>query len=87
MELPREDPIRPRDLLIIAGVIACLFGAYRAVKWILTPSLTFVRIQPMAGTESGCRVEVWVAGKNVELRRAGSQLPLEGVLQRPTQRR
>lgn len=36
--------------------------------------------------DSGCR-EVWIAGKNVELRRVGSQLPLEGVLQRPTQRR
>ena len=36
--------------------------------------------------DKGCR-EVWVAGKNVELRRAGSQVPLEGVLQRPAQRR
>lgn len=35
--------------------------------------------------DSGC-YEVWMAGKKVELRRAGSQLPLEGVLQRPRAR-
>jgi hypothetical protein len=31
----------------------------------------------------GC-YEVWVAGKNVELRNQTSSLPLEGVLQKPT---
>jgi hypothetical protein len=36
--------------------------------------------------DSGCYA-VWMAGKKVELRRVGSQLPLDGVLQRPSQRR
>jgi len=36
--------------------------------------------------DSGC-YEVWMAGKKVELRRAGSNLPLEGVLVRPRERR
>jgi hypothetical protein len=31
----------------------------------------------------GC-YEVWIAGKNVELRNQTSSLPLEGVLQKPT---
>jgi len=34
----------------------------------------------------GC-YEVWIAGKNVELRNQASSLPLEGVLQKPTDRR
>jgi len=34
----------------------------------------------------GC-YEVWVSGKNVELRNQTSSLPLEGVLQRPTDRK
>jgi hypothetical protein len=33
----------------------------------------------------GC-YEVWLAGKNVELRNQTSSLPLEGVLQKPTDR-
>jgi hypothetical protein len=33
----------------------------------------------------GC-YEVWLAGKNVELRNQASSLPLEGVLQKPTDR-
>ena len=36
--------------------------------------------------EQGC-YEVWLSGKKVELRRAGSDLPLEGVLQRPAHNR
>jgi hypothetical protein len=33
----------------------------------------------------GC-YEVWVSGKNIELRNQASSLPLEGVLQKPTDR-
>jgi hypothetical protein len=35
--------------------------------------------------DGGC-FEVWLAGKNVELRRQGSTLPLQGVLQPPSVR-
>jgi hypothetical protein len=35
--------------------------------------------------DAGC-YQVWLSGKNVELRREGSTLPLEGVLQRPAAR-
>src|SRR6266700_5616402 len=39
------------------------------------------------GTEfHGC-YQVWISGKKVELRREGSSLPLEGVLQPPARRR
>ena len=34
----------------------------------------------------GC-YEVWISGKNVELRNQASSVPLEGVLQKPTDRR
>src|SRR5262249_23539275 len=34
----------------------------------------------------GC-YQVWISGKKVELRREGSSLPLEGVLQPPAKRR
>jgi len=36
--------------------------------------------------EGGC-YQVWLAGKKVELRREGSTLPLEGVLQKQSARR
>jgi hypothetical protein len=35
--------------------------------------------------DAGC-YQVWLSGKNVELRREGSSLPMEGVLQRPAAR-
>jgi hypothetical protein len=36
--------------------------------------------------EGGC-YQVWISGKKVELRREGSALPLEGVLQKQSARR
>jgi len=39
------------------------------------------------GPEDGGCYQVWLAGKKVELRRAGSGLPVEGLLQKPTERR
>ena len=36
--------------------------------------------------EGGC-YQVWLAGKKVELRREGSTLPLEGILQKQSTRR
>ena len=36
--------------------------------------------------DGGC-YQVWLSGSKVELRREGSNLPLEGVLQKPTERR
>ena len=38
------------------------------------------------GKDDGGCFEVWLAGKNVELRRQGSTLPLQGVLQPPSVR-
>jgi hypothetical protein len=35
--------------------------------------------------DEGC-YQVWLSGKNVELRRQGSSLPMEGILQRPAAR-
>src|SRR5712691_2436337 len=39
------------------------------------------------GKDDGGCYQVWLAGKKVELRREGSSLPLEGVLQRQSARR
>ena len=39
------------------------------------------------GKDDGGCYQVWMSGKQVELRREGSTLPLEGVLQRPKERR
>jgi len=39
------------------------------------------------GNEDGGCYQVWLSGKKVELRRAGSSLPLEGVLQKQSVRR
>ena len=39
------------------------------------------------GKDDGGCYQLWLAGKKVELRREGSTLPLEGVLQRQSARR
>lgn len=39
-----------------------------------------------AKEDGGC-YQVWLSGKKVELRRVGSTLPLEGILQKQTARR
>src|SRR5262245_719433 len=39
------------------------------------------------GTDDGGCYQVWLSGKKVELRREGSSLPLEGVLQKQSGRR
>jgi hypothetical protein len=39
------------------------------------------------GNHDGGCYQVWLSGKKVELRRAGSSLPLEGVLQKQSVRR
>jgi hypothetical protein len=36
--------------------------------------------------DAGC-YQVWLSGNNVELRREGSTLPMEGILQRPAARK
>jgi hypothetical protein len=38
------------------------------------------------GKDDGGCYQVWLSGKKVELRREGSTLPMEGVLQRPAAR-
>ena len=38
------------------------------------------------GKEDSNCYQVWIAGKKVELRREGSSLPFEGVLEKPTTR-
>ena len=39
------------------------------------------------GQDDGGCYQVWLSGKKVELRREGSSLPMEGVLQRPAPRK
>src|SRR5215210_1673621 len=54
------------------------FGKWRVLK----DQLCIVR----GKEDEGC-YQVWLSGKKVELRREGSTLPLEGVLQKPRERR
>ena len=39
------------------------------------------------GEDDGGCYQVWLSGKKIELRREGSNLPFEGVLQKPSARR
>jgi hypothetical protein len=39
------------------------------------------------GKDDGGCYQVWLAGKKIELRREGSKLPLEGILQKATARK
>jgi hypothetical protein len=38
------------------------------------------------GPDDGGCYQVWLSGSKVELRREGSNLPMESVLQKPTER-
>jgi len=58
-------------------------GSKRSGKWhVQKDELCIDR-----GKDDGGCYQVWLAGKNVELRREGSSLTLEGVLQKPRDRR
>jgi len=68
---------RPNGALEVYGMGRKTLGKWRVQK----DELCVERSKE----DSGC-YQVWLAGKKVELRREGSQLPLEGVLQRPAKR-
>ena len=68
---------RPNGTLEVYGMGHKTVGKWRVQKDELCVERT--------KEDSGC-YQVWLAGKKIELRREGSQLPLEGVLQRPAKR-
>ena len=65
------------------GLTSQSMGRKRTGKWWVEKNELCIDLEKDRG---GC-YEVWLAGKKVELRREGSNLPLEGVLQKPSVRR
>jgi hypothetical protein len=67
------------------GALAIHSMGHRSVgKWRIQKDQLCLQTGQEPG--GGC-YEVWVSGKNVELRNQASSVPLEGVLQKPTDRR
>jgi hypothetical protein len=63
------------------GTLAITSMGHRSVgKWSIRKDQLCIDTGEAPG--GGC-YEVWLAGKNVELRSQDSRLPLEGVLQKP----
>lgn len=76
------DDVHWRDFFEANGTVTSQsMGRKRTGKWRIQKDGLCLEL----GSEGGC-YEVWLSGKNVQLRPLGSGLPLEGVLQRPTRR-
>ena len=56
-------------------------GRTRMGKWLVEKDELCVDVGP--GTDSGC-YEVWISGTSIQLKPTGLGLPLQGVLQKPS---
>jgi hypothetical protein len=82
MEL--TDEVHSADVFERNGVLVShSMGRRTTGKWRVQKNMLCLD----RGKEGAECYEVWLAGKKVELRRPGSDLPLEGILQRPTKRK
>ena len=72
------------DVFVASGTLTSYsMGRKNSGKWhVQNDELCIDR-----GNEDGGCYQVWLSGKKIELRRAGSNLPLEGVLQKQSVRR
>ena len=71
------------DVFAANGTLTSYMGRKSSGKWrVQKDELCIDR-----GKDDGGCYQVWLAGRKVELRREGSTLPLEGVLQRQSARR
>jgi hypothetical protein len=78
------DAVHWADVYQRNGTLASYaMGRKTTGKWRVEKSELCIDRRPEDG---GC-YQVWLSGSKVELRREGSNLPLEGVLQKPTERR
>jgi hypothetical protein len=78
------DEVHWGDVFERNGTLTTYSMGHKSVgKWhVLKDQLCLDR-----GKDDGGCYQVWLSGKKVELRREGSTLPLEGVLQTPAKRR
>jgi len=78
------DEVHWADIYARDGTLTTYeMGKKRTGKW----SVKNDQLCHDRGTEfQGC-YQVWISGKKIELRREGSSLPLEGVLQPPARRK
>ena len=78
------DGVHWADVFGSGGVLTTYSMSHKAVgKWsVQKDELCLDR-----GKDDGGCYQVWLSGKKIELRREGSSLPMEGVLQKPTARR
>jgi hypothetical protein len=77
------DEVHWRDVFERNGTLTSYSMGRKSVgKWrVLKDQLCIER-----GKDDGGCYQVWLSGKKIELRREGSTLPLEGVLQKPKER-
>jgi hypothetical protein len=78
------DETHGADIFAANGTLtSCSMGRKSSGKWHVQKDEPCID----RGKDDGGCYQVWLAGKMVELRREGSTLPLEGVLQRQSVRR
>jgi len=77
------DEVHWADVYLRGGILkGYSMGRKTSGKWsIRTNELCVER-----GREEATCYQVWSSGSKIELRRAGSDLPLQGILQKPTKR-
>jgi len=78
------DGVHWADVFVANGTVTSIsMGHKTSGKWrIEKDELCIDR-----GKDNGGCYQIWLSGKKIELRREGSSLPLEGVLQRQSVRR
>jgi hypothetical protein len=76
------DEVHWRDIFERNGTLTSYSMGHKSVgKWrVVKDQLCIDR-----GKDDGGCYQVWISGKQVELRREGATLPLEGVLQKPAE--
>jgi hypothetical protein len=78
------DGVHWADVFGSGGVLTTYSMSHKTIgKWSVQKDELCVD----RGQDDGGCYQVWLSGKKIELRREGSSLPLEGVLQKPTARR
>jgi hypothetical protein len=77
------DEIHSADVFQAGGnLVSYAMGRKTAGRWHVTKDTVCLE----RSKEDPVCYELWLAGKKVELRRPGSDMPFEGVLQKPARR-
>jgi hypothetical protein len=78
-----SDNVHWRDVYERSGALRSSMGQTRLGKWSIEGDALCLDLKP---PDAGC-YEVWRSGKNIELRPTGAGVPLEAVIQLPTDRK